>query len=62
LISILECTFQLDIGDASAVRRTFELQSRLVRALPVHRLTYPWHLTRLAETRDAIARRILTQA
>jgi hypothetical protein len=62
LVSILECTFQLDISDASAVRRMFELQSLLVRTLPVHRLTYPWHLTRLAGTRDAIARQLLTHA
>jgi hypothetical protein len=62
LIAILECTFQLDIGDTDAVRRTFELQSCLVRALPVHRLTYPWRLTRLADTRDAIARQLLTPA
>lgn len=62
LISILECTFQLDIHDAAAVRRTFELQSRLVLALPVHRLTYPWRLTRLADTGDAIAGQLLAPA
>lgn len=62
LIAILECTFQIDIGDADAVRRTFELQSELVCALPVHRLTYPWHLPRLADTRDAIVRQLLTPA
>lgn len=56
LVALLECTFQLDIHDAQAVRRTFERQSRLVRALPVHRLTFPWHLGRLADTRAAIAR------
>ena len=61
LVSLLECTFLLDINDTGSVRRTFELQSHLVRALPVHRLTYPWHLTRLAETRDAIALQLLTQ-
>lgn len=60
LIAVLECTFQIDIGDADAVRRAFELQSHLVRALPVHRLTYPWRLARLAATRDAIARQLLT--
>ncbi len=59
LVSILECTFQIDIGDAAAVRRTFEMQSRLVRATPVHRLTYPWQLSRLSETRDAIVARLL---
>ena len=61
MMSVLECTFQLDIHDAEAVRRTFEWQSHLVRALPVYRLSYPWHLTRLADTRDAIARQLLTQ-
>ena len=59
LIAILECTFQLDVSDASSVRRTFERLGRLVGALPVHRLAYPWHLTRLADTRDALARQLL---
>lgn len=58
LVSLLECTFQLDIEDAASVRCTFERQSHLVRVLPVHRLTYPWRLTGLAETRDAIARQL----
>jgi hypothetical protein len=56
VVALLECTFQLDIHDADAVRRTFERQSHLVRALPVHRLSYPWQLARLAEVRGAIAR------
>jgi len=55
LVSLLSCTFLLDIADLSAVRRTFELQSRLVGALPIHRLAYPWRLSRLHQTRDAIA-------
>ena len=59
LVSLIDCTFHLDIADAAAVRRTFDMQSLLVRALPVHRLTYPWHMSRLAETRDAIARHLL---
>ena len=62
LVALLECTFQIDIDDAAALRRTFELQSQLVRALPVHRLTYPWHLARLADARDAIVRHLLTPA
>ena len=56
LVALLECTFQLDIDDPDAVRQTFERQSRLVRAVPVHRLSYPWQLGRLAETRAAVAR------
>lgn len=58
LVALLECTFQLDIDDTAAVRRTFERHSHLVRSLPVHRLTYPWRLRRLAETRDLIARQL----
>ena len=58
LVALLQCTFQLDIHDPEAVRRTFERQSRLVGALPVHRLSYPWHLNRLADTRNAIARQL----
>jgi hypothetical protein len=60
LVSLLECTFQLDINDPECVRRTFEMQSHLVGRLPVHRLTYPWRLARLADTRDAIARQLLS--
>jgi len=58
LVSLLECTFQLDIRDPDAVRCTFERQSGLVRAVPVHRLSYPWHLGGLSTTRDAVARRL----
>jgi len=58
LVSLLRCTFQLDIHDTEAVRRTFERQGDLVRALPVHRLSYPWQLHRLTETRNAIARHL----
>jgi hypothetical protein len=58
LVALLECTFQLDIHDAESVRCTFERQSRLVRALPVHRLSYPWQLKKLAETRNVIARQL----
>jgi hypothetical protein len=58
LVSLLECTFQLDIHDPETVRGTFDRQSRVVRALPVHRLSYPWHLGGLSATRDAIARRL----
>ena len=58
LVALLECTFQLDIHDAASVRRTFEHQSRLVSALPVHRLRYPWRLNDLADTRKAIAREL----
>jgi hypothetical protein len=54
LLSLLECTFQLDIHDPDAVRVTFDRQSR-VAALPVHRLAYPRQLARLDESRDAIA-------
>ena len=61
LLSLLECTFQLDIHDAESVRRTFERQSRLVRAVPVHRLGYPWHFSRFADTRKAIVRRLRHQ-
>ena len=61
LIAILQCTFQLDIEDAAAVRRAFDLQSRLVSAVPVHRLTYPWRLTGLAATRDAVARTLIAE-
>jgi hypothetical protein len=58
LVSLLECTFQLDIHDPDAVRSTFDRQSHLVRAVPVHRLSYPWHLGCLSATRNAIARRL----
>jgi hypothetical protein len=60
LLSLLECTFQLDIADAEATRRTFELQGQLVNAVPVDRLTMPWRLTSLAGTRDTIARWLAT--
>jgi hypothetical protein len=58
LVSLLQCTFQLDIDDADVVRRTFERQSHLVRAVPVQRLSFPWQLGRLSETRNAIARQL----
>jgi hypothetical protein len=58
LVAIAETTFHLDVGDAAAVRRGFELQSRLVQATPVETLSYPWRLNRLSETRDAIVRRL----
>jgi hypothetical protein len=58
LLRLLECTFQLDITDAGAVRRTFERQSQLVRAVPVDRLTFPWQLKTLAATCDAVVGRL----
>ena len=61
LVALLECTFQLDIDDTAAVRRTFDRQSHLVKGVPVHRLTYPWRLRHLAETRDQIARLLRAQ-
>lgn len=62
LVSLLACTFQLDIHDAGAVRRTFDLQSRLIGAVPVQRLSHPWHLRSLADTCDAIGRELLAPA
>ena len=62
LLSLMECTFQLDIHDAAAIRRTFELHSQLVGALPVHRLAFPWHLRQLDDTRQAIVRELMTPA
>jgi hypothetical protein len=60
LLSLLECTFQLDIADPQMTRRTFDLQGRVVDAVPVDRLTIPWRLKTLAGTRDAIARWLAT--
>jgi hypothetical protein len=57
LVALIACTFHLDVGDPSAVRRGFEMQSHLVQATPVSRLSYPWRLNQLEETRDAIVRR-----
>jgi hypothetical protein len=57
LVALVACTFHLDVRDRAAVRRGFEMQSHLVRATPVSRLSYPWRLSRLEETRDAIVRR-----
>ncbi|HMB78973.1 MAG TPA: hypothetical protein VKI43_02855, partial [Vicinamibacterales bacterium] len=51
LVALIGCTFHLDVGDSAAVRRGFEMQSRLVRQTPVSRLSYPWRLNRLEETR-----------
>jgi hypothetical protein len=62
LVALLACTFQLDIQDTAAVRRTFDLQSGLIDALPVHRVSYPWQLRRLPDTGDAIARELLNPA
>jgi len=56
LLAILECTFHLDSADPDAIRRRFELQGNLVDATPVHRLSYPWRLADLGETRDALVR------
>lgn len=58
LLTVLACTFNLDGGDPDTITRSFELQGNLVNATPVHRLSYPWRLTKLAETRDALVRRL----
>jgi hypothetical protein len=58
LMAVLGCTFHLDVGDRAAVRRGFELQSRFVEETPVSRLRYPWRLSGLADTRDAVLRRL----
>ena len=58
LVALVACTFHLDVGDSAAVRRGFEMQDHLVRQTPVSRLSYPWRLNRLEETRDAIVRRL----
>lgn len=57
LVAMIACTFHLDL-DADTIRRGFELHSRLVTATPVHRLSYPWRLAKLTETRDALVRRL----
>lgn len=58
LLAVLECTFHLDSADPNTIRRGFELQGKLVDATPVHRLSYPWRLADLSETRDALVRRL----
>jgi hypothetical protein len=58
MMAVLGCTFQLDVEDVRALRRGFELQSRLVVVTPVDRLEYPWRLATLAETRDALLGRL----
>ena len=60
LMALVACTFHLDVADPDAVRRGFDLQYRLVQRIPVYRLSYPWRLDRLSETRDAILGRIET--
>ncbi len=58
LMALVACTFYLDVADADAVRRGFELQHRLVQRIPIYRLSHPWRLDRLADTRDAILQRV----
>ena len=62
LVALIACTFHLDVSDRAAVRSGFEMQNRLVRTTPVSRLSYPWRLSQLAETRDAIIRRFEAEA
>ena len=62
LVALVACTFHLDVGDAVAVRRGFEMQSHLVQATPVSNLSYPWRLNRIEETRDAVVRRIESES
>ena len=57
-LAVLGCTFQLDTGDPAAIGRGFDLQSRLVTTTPIYRVSYPWRLARLAETRDALRREL----
>lgn len=58
LLAVLECSFHLDSADPDTIRRRFELQGNLVHATPVYRLSYPWRLADLGETRDALVRRL----
>ena len=62
LVALVGCTFLLDVGDAAAVRRGFEMQGHLVQATPVSHLSYPWRLKSLEETRDAIVRRLESES
>jgi len=57
LVALVACTFYLDVRDSASVRRGFEMQSHLVQATPVSRLSYPWRLNQLEETRDALLSR-----
>lgn len=61
LMALVACTFHLDVTDAAAVRRGFDLQHRLAQRVPVYRLSYPWRLDRLSDTRDAILEHIETE-
>ena len=50
--------FHLDVTDPSALRREFELWSRVLRDVPVFRLTAPRSLDHLPATRERILERL----
>lgn len=50
LLSLLGCTFQLDLADRAVLRRGFELLSSLVAETQVHSVEYPWKLVDLTQT------------
>jgi hypothetical protein len=57
ILSLLKCSFHLDT-DRETIRQGFDMNSRLVATTLVDRLSYPWRLGSLSETRDALVRRL----